>query len=1849
MSEVDVLEDDGSPTLAVATPDLEGRSFIDWLARRKIAGFTGTIDENGLYLSEIYAGSASMSDSITADYHGRFLIELIQNANDVQPDERQDGEIEVVYDQSDGEAGTLYVANKGAGFSQRNAKALCDMGLSSKPPGESIGNKGLGFRSVHHITDAPRVYSQTPESVGSDRFEGYCFRFAGEGDLETLIADDRVRALAQRDLPLFHVPMWLSDQSECVQAFAQRGFSTVIALPLRSTDAAKDVLAEISSIRTQSVPLLLFLTRLCRLAIIVVDAEGRSDDCPALVREEGSIPTALIPMSIANLGPAGTFLVVRRSISESAMQAAIQDGTEKKQLHKHWKNWEGEGEVALAVRLDAAQPNGRLYTYLPMGEQALSPFAGHLHGSFFPTSNRKGLDATIALNALLLTEAADLAAEAVLLLCGSTASAGIEDIQVSLRANAVVDLLVWASVDSLSGSTNLPALVASKVTARAGVKALSEVAIVPCLARDGSGWSIAWSTPGRARRWRYTLKTFSAEVAADKATTTGVVPMWSGLGSRIDALILFLTKQIAGYVDAPTATERAALAVDVASDLAARRRYSGQRWSAYYRDLPVLMDKAGSALAGRAILWCADGKLRTAMAPVVDAEGQSRRRKRAVLPVSVFSPPARRGAGSDDDQQLKLPDSLSESFGFLSNELDWYGELAETRDFLEKAKLVFAFDREEILTQLSRVVRADGRNAVRSAGLRWAFQVWREPRDKGRAFRLQPQHRFLVPTLSGEFIEAREAIFSDTWPDEMLGRLVQRFLDTAPADSADIAALAVRRLAGRSHYSFKSGRPELWATFLIELGVQRGLAPVSAKLSGTISARSVKTFSFAATVGLAAATVEDWKADILAHDPHALTLKSASDYLIGNEIHWLPGQGEFSGFTRECQEFYAQLIIAWLAGPMPKTWDIDIHHYHFIHDDSRRWPTPLHSFLRSAAWMPAEEPTTDAMRKVAVRPSQIWISGDSGERFPSFLRRPSIPVLRELERATVPQLAALRKYAELKTLGDPNTLIEQAAFLAEQFARDGFDRYFERHLLNLYHATWHQLAARVAGGAIDPAKAAAPTRLLIRSGQENLAADMTAPPEADATLIYVRDGDDETGASLVEAAGLPWFDTRSSNVAGVAALLRSLYGTRVRLLSEAAYQMVVDGDDVGAGEISLVLDHCQRLRMMCAVAIEGLKGAEFQRLPADRHPIIAKLERLLLQRATAISFRIDDVEIDDAETDKPAFALKLADGRSIVVARGTAPLTWPLLDEILGAVCEAIDLPGLEANLRLLLFALQRADASIGDPPDFHTDLELMATTLRLSRSARKAVRETLGAQLERYVPWLRAILHLVGGQPAVQSFAMLEHEAVQDIGRLRGAISPWLAAGQLDADGVIDACRVALSVGELRDELGLEFAAWNASLIAVGESADVYPETHARQMLHYVRDHDRAIIDALRALHLPELAEGNPAPAYAVQKVAIYTLSADPSWQLLYQEVPDDLLEAQVDRWLTSQGAQVLSRPSDDLDPLDVTRERNGTTVRNLVAAASPLMRAWCPKNGITVPSQWLEADGGVASIRTLLESAGLFESYIFDDATLFDWLVKISVWPSRMVRSLNRVDLGIVELDLNAERAKARSEAEARKKESRSIPFNGRKVDPEESDWQALLNELAQALSRKMLATPIGSAAKLQPASPRGPGRSGHGGGGGGFSAGGGAYIATPQLKTDMIGRLGEIAVYHWLRARLPDQDIDAAWISSNGTPFTNRPGKDGCGFDFEVSFRGQRWQIEVKTSLNDPCAFQLGETEVRAGRAAARARSGVKYWIAYVSNIGTPNQARVEMLPNPMGEDGEAVLNLLGEGLRYGFARQ
>jgi hypothetical protein len=47
-----------------------------------------------------------------------------------------------------------------------------------------IGNKGLGFRGIEALTDNERADLVAGDGRKSDRFDGYCFRFASAKEIE---------------------------------------------------------------------------------------------------------------------------------------------------------------------------------------------------------------------------------------------------------------------------------------------------------------------------------------------------------------------------------------------------------------------------------------------------------------------------------------------------------------------------------------------------------------------------------------------------------------------------------------------------------------------------------------------------------------------------------------------------------------------------------------------------------------------------------------------------------------------------------------------------------------------------------------------------------------------------------------------------------------------------------------------------------------------------------------------------------------------------------------------------------------------------------------------------------------------------------------------------------------------------------------------------------------------------------------------------------------------------------------------------------------------------------------------------------------------------------------------------------------------------------------------------------------------------------------------------------------------------------------------------------------------------------------------------------------------------------
>ena len=94
---------------------------------------------------------------VQREYGGRYVFELLQNANDAAGAMGSSGtqhRVAIVITEE-----SLLVANEGRPFQIENVKSICTLGRSSKDPRKTLGYKGLGFKAVGELTDQPQVIS----------------------------------------------------------------------------------------------------------------------------------------------------------------------------------------------------------------------------------------------------------------------------------------------------------------------------------------------------------------------------------------------------------------------------------------------------------------------------------------------------------------------------------------------------------------------------------------------------------------------------------------------------------------------------------------------------------------------------------------------------------------------------------------------------------------------------------------------------------------------------------------------------------------------------------------------------------------------------------------------------------------------------------------------------------------------------------------------------------------------------------------------------------------------------------------------------------------------------------------------------------------------------------------------------------------------------------------------------------------------------------------------------------------------------------------------------------------------------------------------------------------------------------------------------------------------------------------------------------------------------------------------------------------------------------------------------------------------------------------------------------
>ena len=106
-----------------------------------------------------YKTIASLGGQIAEAYRGRCVLELLQNAHDALADTPGAEPGLITFTLETAPDPVLLIANSGRPFEREDFKGLCQLGQSPKDPNKSVGNKGLGFRSVLEVTSAPEIWS----------------------------------------------------------------------------------------------------------------------------------------------------------------------------------------------------------------------------------------------------------------------------------------------------------------------------------------------------------------------------------------------------------------------------------------------------------------------------------------------------------------------------------------------------------------------------------------------------------------------------------------------------------------------------------------------------------------------------------------------------------------------------------------------------------------------------------------------------------------------------------------------------------------------------------------------------------------------------------------------------------------------------------------------------------------------------------------------------------------------------------------------------------------------------------------------------------------------------------------------------------------------------------------------------------------------------------------------------------------------------------------------------------------------------------------------------------------------------------------------------------------------------------------------------------------------------------------------------------------------------------------------------------------------------------------------------------------------------------------------------------
>jgi hypothetical protein len=890
------------------------------------------------------------------------------------------------------------------------------------------------------------------------------------------------------------------------------------------------------------------------------------------------------------------------------------------------------------------------------------------------------------------------------------------------------------------------------------------------------------------------------------------------------------------------------------------------------------------------------------------------------------------------------------------------------------------------------------------------------------------------------------------------------------------------------------------------------------------------------------------------------------------------------------------------------------------------WPSPIKAFLASAEWLPITEPG-ERREEVFVQPADAWFfSETAGDRPPQFSPLVSPRIRRTLSDTPI-ALEAMKTLGLgdwLDVEGSPRLLSHLAALLDEDRLPESGHWAFRNSLVD----AWSRSAT------LNPerfAKAMTDTPLVVtRSGSfETLLAT-----GLEGEHLYVIPAARSFGVRVLEAGGLPLLTVNEAETELVASLLKQLAGDSVRTAENLNVEFIVDGDpfEPGASAARLVDAHGW-LPKLVQLVLEA-KRSHFDTSSARRRgETIDKLNRTRLHQADEILIKAGDVISAPSGPHRDVVPINDPTHPTLIVRGCDDGGDVPDLVELVPGVCELLAITPYEDAIGRAIEKLSAMGVESPTPADF-------AQALNLDLARVGEVLSHVGEPVDALIILIAPVIACLEDQSV--ALALLDRRGtVEDEEGLAVVLEELLAeVTTVDIEQLIAAARAAGSLEDVRRELGIEFARFNAVLRELGDEYEPIRNeaAHAQAVRYYAEAHREELLLALRRQFLSAFREGRPLDDY-VSNRELNALEPDPAWLDEYDLPPDELVAEHAARWIEAFGEAPEPRAG-SLRPLTTLRPANREVVTSTAALATTCVLAWARQNGMSPSELWRTDDPAGRVLDEALQSGQLdFEP--LDQRAVIEQLIRSGHWPTGMPPSLELADLGLDAEDLQQEQDAEEQERLERLERHRRITVDGESFSAERDGYAALAGHVRCTIRPDLLAAgrTVARLAVMPEVTSTGrertPGTRGR-------------VVRPPTLsdhQTKAIGLVGETVAYEWLQHRYPDVCTPGAWKSSYCETIGQPAGDDTLGYDFEIALKTVTIFFEVKATSGTTPAFELGESEVGKARDCTRS-DRFDYRIVFITDALDADRRQLFRLPNPMDPANRDYFRFPGSGLICAF---